>query len=277
MSQVQQERLPLKKAPVPREGFWSNWGWILGFSVLLVVGSLLYTLIMSWDALTSGDILQNLLRIVGEMFPPDLTVIMTLGKPIVETLAMSVMSTLLAVAIAFPLSFLAAETTSVHPTVRYCVKGLFNALRTIPELILAIIFVASVGFGILPGILALGIHSVGMLGKFYAEAIDKVDRGLIEAVESCGGSRFHTIVFSVIPQILSHSIDFSLYRWEYNFRASTVVGMIGAGGVGFQLIASLRIMQYQEVLAILIAVFVMVQFVDAFGNAIRNRLISQER
>jgi phosphonate transport system permease protein len=107
MSQVQQERLPLKKAPVPREGFWSNWGWILGFSVLLVLGSLLYTLNMSWDALTSGDILQNLLQILGEMFPPDLSVILTLGKPIVETLAMSVMSTLLAVAIAFPLSFLA--------------------------------------------------------------------------------------------------------------------------------------------------------------------------
>ena len=273
MSQVNQEATLLIKSSSSKRKFWSNWGVILISSLVLIVGSLLYTLIVSWEALSSGNVLQSFLRIVGEMLPPDFSVIAALGEPILETLAMSVMATLIAVCIAFPLGFLAAETTTIHPSVQYGVKGLFNALRTIPELVLAIIFVASVGFGILPGILALGLHSVGMLGKFYAEAIDKVDKGLIEAVESCGGSRFHVIVFSVIPQILSHSIDFSLYRWEYNFRASTVVGMIGAGGIGFQLIASLRIMQYQEVLAILLAVFIMVQLVDAFGNTIRSKLI----
>ncbi|WP_134702027.1 phosphonate ABC transporter, permease protein PhnE [Ammoniphilus sp. YIM 78166] len=274
MKREQQAAITLRQSPAPQRSLWTGWGWITGVFSLLVLGSFFYTLMVSWDSLTSGDILKNLSRIVGEMFPPDFAVVTTLGKPVIETLAMSVMATLLAVVLAFPLGFMAAETTSVHPTVRYLVKGLFNALRTIPELILAIIFVASVGFGILPGILALGLHSAGMLGKFYAEAIDKVDKGLIEAVEASGGSRFHVIVFSVIPQIISHGIDFTLYRWEYNFRASTVVGMIGAGGVGFQLIASLRVMQYQEVLAILVVVFLMVQLVDAFGNTIRKKLNS---
>lgn len=253
--------------------FMNGWFFILLIGAVLVLGSLFYTLNVSWDALTNSRTISNLISTLGEMFPPNFSVVPTLGKAIIETLVMSVMATLLAVLLSFPFSFLAAQRTSIHPALRYAVKGMFNALRTIPELIMAIIFVASVGFGILPGILALGIHSAGMLGKFYAEAIEKVDTGLIEAVESSGGSRFHVIIFSVIPQIVSHSIDFTLYRWEYNFRASTVVGMIGAGGIGFQLIASLRIMQYQDVLAILAVVFIMVQLVDAFGNMIRNQLL----
>ncbi|WP_199614400.1 phosphonate ABC transporter, permease protein PhnE [Paenibacillus alkalitolerans] len=250
-----------------------RWAFIgfVGFS--LVLGSFGYTVWVSWDALTSGRTIYNLVSTLGEMFPPDFRIVSSLGKAVVETLVMSVMATLLAVCIAFPVSFLAADNTAGNPAVKHAAKAIFNVLRTIPELVMAIIFVASVGFGILPGILALGIHSAGMLGKFYAEAIDKVDTGLIEAVEASGGSRFHVIVFSVIPQILSHSIDFTLYRWEYNFRASTVVGMIGAGGIGFQLIASLRIMEYREVFAILAVVFLMVQLVDAFGNIIRNQLV----
>lgn len=245
--------------------------WVIGS--LLVIGSLVYTLGVSWDKLTNAKTIENFMQIIGEMLPPDFSVVATLGKPIIETIAMSVVATLLAVFLSFPLSFLAARNTTINPTVQFAVRGLFNALRSIPELIMGVIFVAAVGFGILPGVLALGIHSIGMLGKFYAEAIEKVDFGLMEAIQSTGGSRFHVIVFSIIPQILSHCVDYSLYRWEYNFRASSVVGLIGAGGVGFQLIASLRIMQYQEVSAILLVVYVLVKLVDGYGNMIRRRLL----
>ncbi|MFZ5988405.1 MAG: phosphonate ABC transporter, permease protein PhnE [Bacillota bacterium] len=249
------------------------WIFIVFTGIVLVAGSFAYTINVSWEKFTSDKMFENLFTMLGEMLPPNLLVVSTLGKPIIETLAMSVMATLIAVAISFPLSFLAAKNTTPNPAIRPVVKGLFSALRAVPELIMGVIFVAAVGFGILPGILALGFHSAGMLGKFYAEAIEKVDVGLSEAIESVGGSRFHTIVFGVIPQIISHSVDYSLYRWEYNFRASTVVGLIGAGGIGFQLIASLRIMQYRDVLAILLVVFVLVQLVDGFGNIIRKRII----
>jgi len=252
-----------------------GWGPILTGSGLLIAGSLAYTLYYSWEALTSNRILGNLFRIVSEMFPPDPGVLLTLGKPVVETLSMSVVATLLAIVISFPLSFLAARNTTLHPAICPVVKGLFNALRTIPELIMGVIFVAAVGFGILPGILALGFHSAGMLGKFYAEAIEKADPGLVEAVESVGGSRFQVIVFGILPQVLTHCIDFSLYRWEYNFRASTIVGMVGAGGIGFQLIASLRMMQYRELLTILAVVFVMVQLVDYFGGLVRKKILDR--
>jgi phosphonate transport system permease protein len=243
---------------------------------VLVFGSFVYTLAVSGDKLTGGKLITNLLSILGEMLPPDFTIIKTLAKPILETTAMSVMATLLAVTLSFPLSFLAAKNTTLNPVVQSLVKGLFNALRAIPELIMGVIFVAAVGFGVLPGILALGLHSVGMLGKFYAEVIEKVDQGLTEALVSVGGSRFHVIIFAIIPQVLSHAVDYSLYRWEYNFRASTVVGLIGAGGIGFQLIASLRLMQYRDVFAILLVIFVLVQLVDGFGNIIRRRLLEGE-
>lgn len=242
--------------------------------IVIIIFSLIYTPIVSWENLTKGNIAVNFISMVGEMLPPDFSAINDLGIPIIETLVMSVVATLLAVIIAFPLSFLAAKNIAPYPIVSTIVKALFSALRSIPELIMGVIFVAAAGFGILPGILALGFHSIGMLGKFYAEAIEKTDAGLNEAIASCGGSKFHIIVFSVIPQIFAHSIDYSLYRWEYNFRASTVVGLIGAGGLGFQIIAALRLLQYKKICAMLLVVFVLVQLVDFFGNIIRKKLIA---
>lgn len=243
--------------------------------IVLILASAGYTLSVSGEALTSRKTFVNFAAIVREMLPPDPAVIPALGKPMVETVAMSVMATLLAAGVAFPLGFLAARSTTPLPLVPHLVKALFGAMRTIPELILAIIFVASVGFGILPGILALAVHSAGMLGKFFAEAIEKADPGLAEAVASCGGSRFHVIVFGIVPQVLAHAVDYTLYRWEHNFRASAVVGMVGAGGIGFELVSSLRLLQYRQVSAILIVVFVVVQLVDGFGNAVRSRLLGR--
>ncbi len=267
---------PLRQEPMsarPSMGL-GLWATALAWA-LLIVGSAGYTLWMSGDALTSSKTVVNFVAIIREMMPPDPAVIPSLGKPMIQTVAMSVMATLIAALVAFPLGFLAARSTAPHPVFPYLVKAFFNALRTIPELILAIIFVASVGFGILPGILALAVHSTGMLGKFFAEAIEKTDSGLAEAVTSCGGSKFHVIVFAVIPQILTHAVDYTLYRWEHNFRASAVVGMVGAGGIGFELVSSLRLLQYRQVSAILIVVFVVVQLVDGFGNAVRSRLLGQ--
>lgn len=254
----------------------SGWVAFLAGGGILIAGSLIYTLFFSWGSLTSGRILSNLWRITSEMFPPEPSVLFTLGKPAVETLAMSVVATLLAIVLSLPLSFLAAKNTTLHPLISPVVKGFFNALRTLPELIMGVIFVAAVGFGILPGVLALGLHSAGMLGKFYAEAIETADPGLVEAVEAVGGSRFQVIVFGILPQVVTHFIDYSLYRWEYNFRASTIVGMVGAGGIGFQLIASLRMMQYKDLFTILAVVFVMVQLVDYLGNLVRQKVLNRE-
>ncbi len=235
-----------------------------------------YTWWASGESLTSGKPIRNLIEIVAEMLPPDPKAVVRLGRPLVETAVMSVMATALSALAGVVLAFFAARTTAPHPAISAVVKALFNAMRTIPELIVAIIFVASVGFGLLPGILALSVCSTGMLGKFYAEAIEKTDPGMAEAVASCGGSRLHVIVFGIVPQVLAHAVDYTVYRWEHNFRASTVVGMVGAGGVGFEIVAALRLMQYREVSAMLLVVFAVVQLVDSFGGLIRTRLVGQE-
>ena len=164
-------------------------------------------------------------------------------KPLADTFAMSIAGTALAVVISLPLALLSASNTSPHPVVYQAFRTVLSALRSVPELIMGIIFVAAVGFGALPGVLALALHSTGMVAKFYSEAIEHVDARPIEAARAAGASAFQVITHAVLPQVLPQLADITIYRWEYHFRASTVLGIVGAGGIGFELIAALRIMK----------------------------------
>jgi len=224
-----------------------------------------------FDAERLSEGVPSLFSLVGEMMPPNFNEVANWWKPLLDTLAMSIAGTALAVAFSLPLAFLAAQNTSPHPLVYQMARGLLNTLRSIPELILGIIFVAAVGFGALPGVLALGLHSIGMVGKFFAEAIEHADPAPIEAARAAGASPLQVLLHGVLPQVLPQLADTSIYRWEYNFRASTVMGMVGAGGIGFELMGSLRIMQYQDVSAILLVILVMVTLVDAFSGYLRKR------
>jgi len=126
-------------------------------------------------------------------------------------------------------------------------------------------------FGALPGVLALGLHSIGMVGKFISEAIEHVADEPLEATRSAGATPLQVITHGVLPQVFPQISDVTIYRWEYNFRASTVMGMVGAGGIGFELMGSLRLMQYQEVSAILLVILGAVTMVDAIGIHLRKR------
>jgi phosphonate transport system permease protein len=226
------------------------------------------------DLLDLGRLSEGIPSIISlgmESLPPDFSDWRNWIKPLFDTLAMSVAGTAVAIIISIPLAFLAARNTTPHPLVYYPARGLLNLLRSIPELIMGIIFVAAVGFGPLPGVLALGLHSVGMVGKFFSESIEHVAEEPIEAVRSAGAKPLQVIMHGVMPQVLPQMIDVSIYRWEYNFRASTVMGMVGAGGIGFELIGSLRIMQYQEVSSLLIVILLMVTVVDGLGTWLRGR------
>jgi phosphonate transport system permease protein len=236
-------------------------------AIVLVCGA--YVGLFDVRRLSEG--LPSIISLVGEMLPPDFSGAGRWVRPLLDTLAMSVAGTALAVVLSLPLSLLAARNTTPHPFVYQVARAILNALRTIPELILGIIFVAAVGFGTLPGVLALGLHSIGMIGKFFAEAIEHADEAPIEAVRAAGASPLQVILHGILPQVLPRMADVSVYRWEYNFRASTVMGAVGAGGIGLELIASLRIMQYQSVSAILLLILVMVTLVDGLGGRLRRR------
>ena len=215
--------------------------------------------------------IPDLFGLIGDMLPPDFSEAKTWIKPLLDTVAMSIAGTALAVTFSLPLGFLAAHNSTPHPLIYQMARGLLNVLRSIPELIRGIIFVAAVGFGALPGVLALGLHSIGMIGKFFAEAIEHADKAPIEAARAAGATPLQVVVHGILPQVLPQMLDVSLYRWEYNFRASTVMGMVGAGGIGFELMSSLRIMQYRDVSAILLIIFVMVTLADGFSAYLRKR------
>jgi phosphonate transport system permease protein len=248
---------------------WNRNALRLGAVLAVILACAYYVGLFDGARLAEG--VPSLFSLLGEMLPPNFNDWRNWIKPLFDTLAMSVAGTALAVAFSVPLAFLAARNTTPHPVIYQAARGLLNALRSVPELILGIIFVAAVGFGALPGVLALGLHSIGMIGKFFAEAIEHTDEAPIEAARAAGGPPLQVILHGVLPQVLPQMADISIYRWEYNFRASTVMGMVGAGGIGFQLMGSLRIMQYQDVSAILLVILAMVTLVDAFSGTLRKR------
>lgn len=211
-------------------------------------------------------------QLSSEMVPPDFGRWQRWLRPLLDTLAMSIAGTALAAVFSLPLALLAAPNTTPNSAVYHASRTVLAFLRSVPEIILGVLFVAAVGFGALPGVLALGLHSVGMVGKFYAEAIEHVDPKPLEAARAAGATPMQVIVHAVLPQVLPQLTDVTVYRWEYHFRASTVLGIVGAGGIGFELMAALRLLAYDQVSAILLTILACVVVVDAIGAFLRRRL-----
>ena len=241
-----------------------------GLLVLVCVVALAFTGFFDADRLVGG--MPALAQLADEMVPPDFARWQNWLRPLLDTLAMSIAGTALAVVMSLPLALLAAPNTAPNGLVSRMVRTLLALLRSVPEIILGILFVAAVGFGALPGVLALALHSVGMVGKFYAEAIEHVDPKPLEAARAAGAGHFQVITHAVLPQVLPQLADITVYRWEYHFRASAVLGIVGAGGIGFELMAALRLIQYDEVSAILLTILLCVVMVDGIGAGLRKRL-----
>jgi phosphonate transport system permease protein len=225
-----------------------------------------------FDAERFADGLPALGQLFGEMMPPNFGRCAAWVRPLADTLAMSIAGTALAVVLSLPLALLAARNTTPGAAVYHAARTLLSMLRSVPELIMGILFVAAVGFGALPGVLALALHSVGMVAKFYAEAIEHADEKPVEAARAAGASKAQAILHAVLPQVVPQLADVTIYRWEYHFRASTVLGIVGAGGIGFELIAALRLLRYDEVSAILLTILLCVLAVDATGAWLRRQL-----
>ena len=236
--------------------------------ILFIFVCLLYNNIFNYSLLING--VPAFFLILSEMFPPDFSNILSWYKPCLDSLTMSISSTFLALIVALPLSFIAAKNIFKMALISGILRIFFNIFRAIPDLVMGIIIVASVGFGAISGTLAIAIHSIGMLGKFISESIERSNEEITNIVISNGASKLQVIRFGIMPQIYQELIDLIMYRWEYNFRQSTVMGIVGAGGIGFELILSLRLMNYQEVFAILLIILFLVTIVDSLSFIIRN-------
>ncbi len=213
--------------------------------------------------------------IVRFMFPPDFSGEIergVIGK-VLESVYIAWTGTIIAATLSLPLAFLAA-TNIAPPWLRVPVRQLFNAIRAVPELIVAVVLLAVTGLGPWAGALAIGLHSVGTLGKLSTEAIESIDQGPIEAVESTGGGWTSRMRWGVLPQVLPTVISYWLFRFEINVRASAVLGMIGAGGIGSELVQQLNFRNFDAVGAVLIVTVVVVIAIDTLSAAVRRRIIA---
>lgn len=191
----------------------------------------------------------------------------------VETLAIAVLGTFVSAVLCIPFAFWAARNMSKRRSVTGVGKFVLSFIRTFPEIIMAIMFIKAVGPGPFAGVLALGLHSIGMLAKLYAEAIENLDMGPSEALKACGANKLQTLWYAVIPQVLPEFMSFALYRFEINVRSATILGMIGAGGIGTPLIFSLDARNWPRVGVILLGIIITVTVIDLISGFIRKRLV----
>ncbi|RYF08451.1 MAG: phosphonate ABC transporter, permease protein PhnE [Comamonadaceae bacterium] len=253
----------------------AGWGGWLGYATLaLAIGWLLQWSAagaqMSWGELAAG--MPQIGDFLARSVPPDWSVLPRLWAPALETIQIAVWGTLLSVLLALPLSFIAAGNLHSWNTLRVATRQFMNVIRSINELILALIFVSAVGLGPFPGVLALALHGMGMLGKFFAESIEEIDHGPLEALRSAGATQLQVIVFGVVPQAITAWVAVVLYRFEVNLRSATVLGMVGAGGLGFELVGSLKLFRYQETATCIVVITAMVVLADLLSGWLRSRI-----
>lgn len=197
----------------------------------------------------------------------------TVAGATLETVQMALAGTFLALVVAFPIGFLAARNTTPHPMVYHAVRAALNFVRTIPDLALGLLFVAAVGLGAFAGTLALAIHTATVLGKLLSESVENIDEGVVEAIRATGAGYAQIVSFAVLPQVLPDLISFTLYRLETNIRAASVLGLIGAGGIGYLMNTSFRTFQYQEAAAIVLVLIALVMLVDYLSSRLRNLVV----
>lgn len=247
--------------------------WLAGLAVAVGL-MLVFTASGLFDLNRYRGALSTLLTLASDALPPDFSRWRSWGKPLADTMAMSVAGTVLALAAALPLGALAARTLAPS-WIGGPVRLLLNTLRSIPSLIWGVLFVAAVGFGPLPGVFALACHSTGMLGKFAAEMFEHVDRAPADALKSHGVSPLGVFRFAIWPQVLPRLTDVILYRWEHNVRAAVTLGVVGAGGLGLEIVTAFHLFEYREASALILVMLALVTLINFLGSELRRRFLSR--
>lgn len=226
---------------------------------------------IKWGRLLDAP--QDMYRLAKAMYrdPPWGSLDYLIGQ-MGDSIAMAWIGTLIGAVFAVPLSFLAAENLVGRP-VAWVVRQVFNIIRSVPEIIVALMFVPMFGLTPMAGVLAIGVHSVGSLGKLLYEVIEGIDRGPIEAADAVGASRLQRLRWAVVPQVAPELTSFVLYRFEINIRAAAVLGMVGAGGIGNVLVQAIRFKEYGVAGLALLVVVVGTVAVDVVSGAIRRRIV----
>jgi len=209
---------------------------------------------------------------VRRMLPPDLRVLPAALLGAIKTVEIALLGTAVSAVLALPLGFLSARNVAA-PAIFYPVRVALNFFRSVDTLVYALVFVAAVGLGPFPGVLAVVAYTTTSLAKLYSEAIEGIDRGPVDAITATGATRLQVLRFGILPQVLPLFLSYVLYRLETNIRAATVLGFVGAGGIGFYLQTYLRMIDYPAASTVLLVTVAMVMVVDAISSRLRARLV----
>jgi len=248
-----------------------------GLGALLGWGAVLAVLAASWKGadMRPADLIRdagNMAKYAAGFFPPNFHEWRTYLEEMLVTLEIAVWGTALAVVCAVPFGLLCAENVTpawIHQPVR----RLMDTCRAINEMVFAMLFVVAVGLGPFAGVLALWVHTTGILAKLFSEAVEAIDPQPVEGIRATGASKLEEIAYGVVPQVVPLWISYSLYRFESNVRSASVVGMVGAGGIGVVLWEIVRGFYYAETCAVMLIVIVTVTLVDMLSAQVRRRFI----
>lgn len=206
------------------------------------------------------------------MWPPDMDFVDILVGPLIETIHIATLGTIVTIGLAFPVAFLAARNTTFNSVTWFIGRFILVASRSVNTVVWALLFVAIFGPGPVAGIWAIAFRSIGFMGKLVAEAIEEIDEGAVEAIEATGASRLQVLWIGILPQVLPVIYGTTVYRWDINIRESTVLGFVGAGGIGILLYSSINQFQWQEVGLMLVSVFAVVVVSEFISAAVRQRI-----
>jgi phosphonate transport system permease protein len=215
------------------------------------------------------------LELIGHMVPPAWDAFPNLLAPALETVQIAFVGTVFGVLLALGIGFLAAGNITPNRMLRTIARGLLAAERALPDLITLLLFVAIVGLGPFPGVMAVAVSSVGMLGKLFADALEEVDPRPVEALEAIGATKAQVVRYAVLPQVLPSLVANSLFRFDVNIRMSIFLGAVGAGGIGFELISAVRLLEYQNALSAIIVVWLLVLVCERISDLVRAKVLGQ--
>ncbi|MBB5398341.1 phosphonate transport system permease protein [Paraburkholderia youngii] len=250
-----------------KRSWWSLLGWI---AVLVVLGGAWHGADMRPLDLLSDS--ANMGAFAADFFPPDFTEWRTYLHEMYVTLAVAIWGTALSLVCAVPFGLMSSHNLAPQWLLQP-VRRLMDACRAINEMVFAMLFIVAVGLGPFAGVLALWVHTTGVLAKLFAEAVEAIDPRPAEGVRATGATRLDEIVYAVLPQVLPLWISYALYRFESNVRSAMVVGMVGAGGIGVVLYEAIRSFNYAQTAAVMIMVIVVVTVIDLGSAWLRERVI----
>ncbi|MFC5123726.1 phosphonate ABC transporter, permease protein PhnE [Pseudoclavibacter helvolus] len=218
-----------------------------------------------------GDGAINMGEFLSRLFPPDFSKFGTIFSLLIETLQMAIVGTVLGAVLSLFMAF-AASSNIAPKWMYYPARWVMNIIRSVPDLVFALMFVSAVGLGPFAGILAMTLGSIGSIGKVYAEAMESVDRGPMSAMQAVGASRRQLIQYGVLPQAAPLLVSYTLLLFEGNVRGATILGLVGAGGIGLELTTAMKMYDYGHLSAIIICIIVLVTLIDQGSALIRKRL-----